>query len=57
MGDPALWEIAEGSLREALDEFAGKGGWRVNAGDGAFYGPKIDIKVCVKLSALLGRCL
>lgn len=45
MGDAALWEMAEGSLREALDEFAGKGGWRVNAGDGAFYGPKIDIKV------------
>eukprot|EP00904_Undaria_pinnatifida_P009307 jgi/Undpi1/5506/HiC_scaffold_2.g00785.m1 len=45
MGDVALWEMAEGSLREALDEFAGKGEWRVNAGDGAFYGPKIDIKV------------
>lgn len=47
MGDVALWEMAEGSLREALDEFAGKGEWRVNAGDGAFYGPKIDIKVSV----------
>ncbi len=23
----------------------GKGKWRVNPGDGAFYGPKIDIKV------------
>lgn len=34
-------------LSEALDEFAGKGGWRVNPGDGAFYGPKIDIKVCI----------
>lgn len=45
MGDAALWEVAEGSLRETLDEFAGKGNWRVNAGDGAFYGPKIDIKV------------
>ena len=28
-----------------MDEFAGKGNWRVNPGDGAFYGPKIDIKV------------
>lgn len=45
MGDAELWEMAEESLREALDEFAGKGEWRVNAGDGAFYGPKIDIKV------------
>eukprot|EP00752_Nemacystus_decipiens_P007942 g7095.t1 len=45
MGDAALWELAEGSLRETLDEFAGTGNWRVNPGDGAFYGPKIDIKV------------
>lgn len=45
MGDAALWELAEGSLRETLDEFAGNGNWRVNPGDGAFYGPKIDIKV------------
>ena len=30
---------------EALDEFAGVGQWRINPGDGAFYGPKIDIKV------------
>ena len=28
-----------------MDEFGGKGSWRVNPGDGAFYGPKIDIKV------------
>jgi threonyl-tRNA synthetase len=45
LGDDALWEVAEGQLAEALDEFAGKGNWRVNPGDGAFYGPKIDIKV------------
>jgi threonyl-tRNA synthetase len=37
--------MAEQQLAEALDEFAGKGNWRVNPGDGAFYGPKIDIKV------------
>ncbi len=24
---------------------SGEGQWRVNPGDGAFYGPKIDIKV------------
>jgi threonyl-tRNA synthetase len=40
-----LWDIAEEQLAEALNEFAGEGKWRVNAGDGAFYGPKIDIKV------------
>ena len=30
---------------DALNDFAGAGNWRVNPGDGAFYGPKIDIKV------------
>jgi threonyl-tRNA synthetase len=45
LGDSALWDLAEGQLEEALDEFAGKGNWKINAGDGAFYGPKIDIKV------------
>jgi threonyl-tRNA synthetase len=45
LGDIALWDLAEAQLAEALDEFAGPGNWRVNAGDGAFYGPKIDIKV------------
>ena len=45
LGDQALWDLAEGQLQEALDEFAGKGNWKVNPGDGAFYGPKIDIKV------------
>lgn len=45
LGDDALWELAEAQLAEALDEFAGKDNWRVNPGDGAFYGPKIDIKV------------
>ncbi|GFH53471.1 hypothetical protein CTEN210_09947 [Chaetoceros tenuissimus] len=45
LGELALWERAETALANAMDEFAGKGGWRVNPGDGAFYGPKIDIKV------------
>ncbi len=36
---------AESALATALDSFVGKGKWRVNPGDGAFYGPKIDIKV------------
>ena len=45
LGDVALWDRAEAALARAMDSFAGKGGWRVNPGDGAFYGPKIDIKV------------
>jgi threonyl-tRNA synthetase len=38
-----MWDKAEGALKEALDGF-GKP-WTYNHGDGAFYGPKIDIKV------------
>jgi len=45
LGDIDLWEKAEAALANAMDDFAGKGTWQVNAGDGAFYGPKIDIKV------------
>lgn len=28
-----------------MNEFIGEGNWRENPGDGAFYGPKIDVKV------------
>ena len=45
LGDSALWDLAEEQLAIALNEFAGEGNWKVNPGDGAFYGPKIDIKV------------
>jgi threonyl-tRNA synthetase len=45
LGDVELWDRAEAALAEAMDRFAGKGSWRYNPGDGAFYGPKIDIKV------------
>ena len=45
LGELALWQKAEKALASAMDDFAGKGNWRVNPGDGAFYGPKIDIKV------------
>lgn len=41
----AMWDYAEDELTAALDQFVGKGEWRDNPGDGAFYGPKIDIKV------------
>ena len=40
MGDPAMWDKAEKALQEALEE-AGVD-YRLNPGDGAFYGPKID---------------
>jgi threonyl-tRNA synthetase len=41
MGEPELWDRAEKTLREILDE-SGKS-YYVEEGDGAFYGPKIDI--------------
>lgn len=40
MGDPEMWEVAERDLQNALEE-AGVA-FKVNPGDGAFYGPKID---------------
>ncbi len=43
LGEVATWEHAEQSLRQAL-EAAGQA-YTVNAGDGAFYGPKIDFDV------------
>ena len=41
LGSDELWDQAEQSLTNALNKF-GKP-WVINAGDGAFYGPKIDI--------------
>ena len=45
MGDINLWNKAEADLKDVLDEICGKDNYRVNEGDGAFYGPKIDIKM------------
>ena len=45
MGDIEVWNRAEQALREILDERYGKGGYEVNEGDGAFYGPKIDLQI------------
>ena len=45
MGEIETWNKAENDLRNVLDEICGKGNYRVNEGDGAFYGPKIDIKM------------
>ena len=40
MGDLESWNLAEKSLKEALEEK--KLPYTINEGDGAFYGPKID---------------
>jgi len=49
LGELELWERAEEQLRQALEE-TGKP-WSLKKGDGAFYGPKIDIQ----LKDALGR--
>jgi threonyl-tRNA synthetase len=49
MGEPALWDMAEGAIRSAL-EATGRP-FEVDEGGGAFYGPKIDLKI----SDALGR--
>jgi len=40
MGSEEIWEKATNALREALEDMGTE--FRVNEGDGAFYGPKID---------------
>ena len=49
MGTEEQWEIATLALKEALDELGIE--YKINEGDGAFYGPKIDFH----LSDSLGR--
>ena len=43
IGDDAVWELATNGLIEALE----RKGWpyKIDAGGGAFYGPKIDLKI------------
>jgi threonyl-tRNA synthetase len=43
MGDIELWNKAEASLKTILDNKFGADGYEINEGDGAFYGPKIDL--------------
>jgi len=43
LGDPALWERAEGLIREALDQSGVA--YVVKPKDGTFYAPKIDIYI------------
>ncbi|XP_074044821.1 threonine--tRNA ligase, mitochondrial isoform X2 [Macrotis lagotis] len=43
LGESYLWDQAEQILQQALNEFGEP--WELNPGDGAFYGPKIDIHI------------
>jgi threonyl-tRNA synthetase len=43
MGEKQTWDEAEANLKEALRQ-AGLA-YKINEGDGAFYGPKIDVQV------------
>ncbi|EAH7187314.1 threonine--tRNA ligase [Campylobacter lari] len=43
IGDDEIWDIATKALKQALDEQGLKYG--IDEGGGAFYGPKIDIKI------------
>lgn len=43
MGDIETWNKAEKALHTVLEKKVGKGNYLVLEGDGAFYGPKVDI--------------
>ncbi len=43
IGSDENWEKAESSIKNALSKFGQE--YQLNEGDGAFYGPKIDIKI------------
>ena len=43
IGSQEIWDMAEGALAGALDKLGRK--YKINPGDGAFYGPKLDFKI------------
>ncbi|XP_034954539.1 threonine--tRNA ligase, mitochondrial isoform X2 [Zootoca vivipara] len=43
LGEPHLWDRAEELLEKSLRDFGQP--WELNPGDGAFYGPKVDIQI------------
>ncbi|MCK9371867.1 MAG: threonine--tRNA ligase [Sulfuricurvum sp.] len=43
VGDDAVWEISTNALKSAMDKHALP--YEIDEGGGAFYGPKIDIKI------------
>ncbi|GAQ08470.1 threonine--tRNA ligase, cytoplasmic [Aspergillus lentulus] len=44
LGELETWNYAEEQLKSAMTKFKGKD-WTIDEGDGAFYGPKIDITI------------
>ncbi|KAJ1656735.1 threonyl-tRNA synthetase [Dispira simplex] len=48
LGTVDVWDVAERQLEDALNAFGHA--WEVNPGDGAFYGPKIDITIADALN-------
>jgi threonyl-tRNA synthetase len=47
IGSPEVWDEAEAQLRSAISRYTGKSESKVKVkkGDGAFYGPKIDVSL------------
>lgn len=45
LGEIETWDRAEAILHRILMAHAGPGGYEVEEGDGAFYGPKVDIYI------------
>jgi threonyl-tRNA synthetase len=45
IGDVGLWDRAEADLHDAIASFSGAAHVATDPGGGAFYGPKIDVKV------------
>ena len=47
LGELDVWNKAEAAMQGELDAYAKRSGktWVLNPGDGAFYGPKIDIHI------------
>ena len=45
MGEIETWNKAEADLKKVMNEICGGDDYRINEGDGAFYGPKRDIKM------------
>lgn len=43
IGDIEVWNKAEADLKKVLEDSGKK--WKINPGDGAFYGPKLDFKL------------
>merc|ERR1719305_1026062 len=52
LGEPALWDVAEQAIAEALDEFAGPGNWKDNPGDGA---ARLPAAAALRFEVPLGR--